>query len=728
MRLEPKAEELTDKVGLGRVVEPFSRAGASAGSIAKIGSVLEQTRRELLAIGGELGEILEPAGTQLTSEMQHLLDQQVCTIAVVGQIKAGKSSFINALVGRPDFLPTHLNPSTTAITRLHFNQPSQSGDAAVFHFFNEEQWRELASGTGPLRELTQRMVPGFEPALLRQSVFAVMSRAESRLGADYMQLLGRSHAFAVIEPATLMKYVCVGPLGDPGDVGLYSEVTRSADLYFDDGPFAFPVTLVDTPGTSDPFLVRDEITRRSLDKADAYVVVLSAHQPLSDGDLSLLRILRGLHKERIVVFINRIDELESLQTDLPEVIKYVRERLAIEFPGFEIPIVAGSAHYASDAQALALAKRTNSDDPSYVRFAGSNARPGQASIAAMNAALDELLARTHSAYVMRQVARCYSEMAQSCKAVARQELAELSRATSSDAITKEQANEELRQLVNEQQSLLMTRSVLDRVPGNLELRLNQILEDELGLQRERLIEVVNSHARYERSSLIATMRARRSGRSWACDVDSLRRELEAKFNAGFSSCEEKLLEYSANIVGYLNPVFEVLIPGAALPNPPARGTGAIEVPSLSSLGRPVALDLDVSWWARLWQTQPTAGERGGMIEQLIKEEFHPVVESLVASQKEAFLAYIALTTHWTAAACNNIIQALARRYERLASHLEEVRTSVGKETQEMIARHQQEAIAVAESRLAIATSAASRLATTMTTIDTWFDGPTRRRP
>lgn len=708
---------------------PTRVAGGVAGRFMRMGARMEQTRRELLAVGEVLVEVLEPAGAQLAREMQNHLQRLVCKVAVVGQIKAGKSSFVNALVGRPDFLPTDLNPSTSAITQLHFNQSSPSGDAAVFHFFTQADWRELASGSGLLRELTQRLVPGFEPALLRQNVFALISRAESRLGSDYERLLGRAHAFATIEPGVLRRYVCAGDVVPDGDAGLYSEITELADLYLDGGPFDFPVTLVDTPGTNDPFLIRDEVTRRALDTADAYIVVLSAHQPLSDGDVSLLRILRGLHKERIVVFVNRIDEIEDRQAGLPDLVAFVRDRLALEFPGFEIPIVVGSARFGGEAgHAVSAGPSAREVGTLDGERAGEEEGAEGTGMAAMRAAIDVLLANTHSAYVMRQVARCYAEMAQSCIAAARHEQAGITRAAAPDAASGEQAEEELRRLVNEQQSLLMTRGVLDRVPRNLEAKLYQILWDALRSQRERLAQIVDGHARFERNSLVATMRARRSGRRWTCDVASLRRALEGEFASGFEDCVAKLLEHTARIVDYLNPVFEILIPGTALPTPPSgRDAGVIQMPSPASLGRPLALDLDVSWWARFWQSQPTAGERGAAIEQLIKEEFHPIAESLAGSQMEVLQDYVRSTTHWTAFVCNNIIQALERRHERLTAYLEELRENIETQGRDAIARQQQEALAEVEQRLRVASSAADRLAIATETIEAWFD-PTKRSP
>ena len=78
--------------------------------------------------------------------------------------------------------------------------------------------------------------------------------------------------------------------------------------------------------------MRDEITRRALENADIYIVVLTARQALSSADVALLRILRGLHKERITVFINRIDELGDLVRDVPAIVKHVQAGLRPRVP------------------------------------------------------------------------------------------------------------------------------------------------------------------------------------------------------------------------------------------------------------------------------------------------------------------------------------------------------------------------------------------------------------
>jgi hypothetical protein len=328
----------------------------------RIGTSPARLREELVRTGHLLREVLEPAGTDLVIDAVRLLEDQVCRIAVIGQIKAGKSSFINAFIQQPDLLPTDVNPWTTAVTNLHFCSQQEPENSAVFQFFDAQEWEQLANGGGKLRELTERLVPGFEPDLHRRHVAALRVRAASRLGPEFQDLLGRCHRFATLSPDIVRQYVCQGDLPDSvganPTVGRYSDITKSADIYLPAGPFDYPVTVIDTPGTNDPFLVRDEITRRCLESADLYIVVLTARQALAPSDVALLRILRGLHKERIVIFLNRIDELTDVAKDTQTVVSSVRLRLRHEFPGTDIPLIPGSALWGN----CALAEETRNFD------------------------------------------------------------------------------------------------------------------------------------------------------------------------------------------------------------------------------------------------------------------------------------------------------------------------------------------------------------------------------
>lgn len=709
-----------------------------------IGTALESARRELLSAGQVLGEVLEPAGVGLTREAVRLLEQQSCRIAVVGQIKAGKSSFINALIQQPNLLPTDINPWTTAVTTLHFGQKSETEDAAIFNFFTSAEWERLAEGGGKLRELTERLVPGFEPALLRQHITAVKARASARLGPQFSLLLGQAHRFPSVNRETLVQYVCAGDAAAVGDIGKYSDITRSADIYPSKGPFDFPVSLIDTPGTNDPFLIRDEITRSCLDKADIYIIVLTAHQPLSDADVSLLRILRGLHKERLVVFINRIDELSDVARDSNEVVAFVRKRLGYELPGFDIPVIAGSAawgnavpnraqHEVDKTQALraiaycqesGLLRRNDILRPAQegtmvqpplqqALFAGSG-------LPRVYAALNELITTSHCAYVVRHVAHCFGEMARASDASVRNELDVLVKVHEQARMTADRTEVELDKLKAEQRDLEESARIIDQSSRDFEKQLGDIVQRDLAGLRERLTLQVDNHAREERDALVSVLLAGKAPKVWACDTASLRRRMGEEVVATFRQTEQTLSDLSYKVMAELRRLTMLLMPDHEPPSEPDIAADIAPPPSLMPLGSYVALDLDMSWWSQLWRAKPSPNERGDAIERLVKAEFHPVIDELVSSLEHVFEGYVRTTTRWSFAVCRNIVQVLTRRHDQLIAHYSAVRGGVDGCADPETVRQQADQIQQLKARQAMAENIAQRLHVLNQTIDRWF--------
>ncbi len=253
--------------------------------------------------------------------MLRVLARLTCRIAVIGQVKAGKSTFINGLVRIPGLLPTDVNPWTTAVTHLHFARADAPPNvAAEFTFFDSNEWERLARGGGHIRELTA--APG---ARLRAGAAAkARGRDAAPLGGPprrHAAHAARQEARVPLRspPRCSSRYVCSG-LPSTRARSTRASTPTSSSRRTSTSPAtisAFPPPSSTRRAPTIPFLVRDEITRRALESADIYVVVLTARQALSSADVALLRILRGLHKERIAVFVNRIDELGDLVRDVP---------------------------------------------------------------------------------------------------------------------------------------------------------------------------------------------------------------------------------------------------------------------------------------------------------------------------------------------------------------------------------------------------------------------------
>lgn len=313
----------------------------------------ELNRRELIRIAEDMNETSNDETRQFISRIIDDLSNLKPSIAFVGQIKAGKSRLINGFTGQAEYLPSDVNPWTTVITDMHFGHPSGRTSGAEFHFFDNRQWQALIAEGEELRNMFPDEEDSYKREMIEEQVEAMKTRAKLRLGESYKHLLGQHHDLDELTSEDLARYVCAGDdpteegSHDPGsDRGLYSDITRKAEVYFDIGHFPYPVTVTDTPGVNDPLLIREEISRQYLKESDFFVVVLSAHQALSRADLKLFRLMQALELGQIVVFINRVDELGGGAEDASKVRADVMDGLAQALGNSDIDVLMGSAQWA----------------------------------------------------------------------------------------------------------------------------------------------------------------------------------------------------------------------------------------------------------------------------------------------------------------------------------------------------------------------------------------------
>lgn len=299
---------------------------------------------------GRLEKLVVPEHLPTVSALLREQEQFRVRVSLVGQVKAGKTVLTNALVGKPGMLPSDVNPWTSVVTSLHVNTPKPRGSNAVFTFYTKDDWTNLTDNGGQLGELAERA--GFENELveMRRQIFEMQRRTEERLGHKFALLLGSQHSFSGFSTAIVDRYVCLGDDDSPVlGSGRYADVTKLAELYIDDDSFGVPTTISDTPGVNDPFLARERATLETLSSTDVCIVVLNAHQSFSTVDLALLRILMAMQPERIILFVNRIDELENPDQQIREIDSFIRGILHDKGITAHIPIVYGSAVWAEKA-------------------------------------------------------------------------------------------------------------------------------------------------------------------------------------------------------------------------------------------------------------------------------------------------------------------------------------------------------------------------------------------
>ena len=499
-------------------------------------------------------------------------------------------------------------------------------------------------------------MPDFDWNSFAEQVSTIRNSAQERLGDRFEALAGQSHQYDNVTKGLLEKYICAGSPFDgeteASGAGEYSEITKAADLYFDLECFNFPTILVDTPGVNDPFLVRDEITRQNLELADIYVVVLTARQPLSRADLNLLRLLKGLNKERIIVFVNKADELEMIGEHAPEIISRIQDLLAQELRLEIVPVILGSALWAktalsgskdevgerlasSDSLAGSSAAATLDTSGSFwlddasEREVKAEALLTRAGTPALAAALSDLMQSGHIPKVIDGVEGMLLTIAKNEAAIAGRHariieelLQQLDRAPEAarDPALFHGKVEPIRNIREE---------LADRI-DRLEREVSSLSQDLSVRLRSRLRALVTSFA--HNSGLKVTEHRKRANTvPWRCNTLQLRCDLEAEMSESLSRLQSDMTGLQETTARDLRKSLRraagdlgVTLIGGPLP---FRGLS----PRLAALGGMVAVDPDSPVWAEWWSRTMPIEERVKHLRDVIEVEFGGICEELAAA-------------------------------------------------------------------------------------------------
>jgi hypothetical protein len=128
---------------------------------SKIGRSLLRRRSGILSLCERLQSAIGPDQANLIGDIAQRLQGKMASVSFIGQVKAGKTSLMNAFIGQPGFLPSDVNPWTAVITRLTFGKEGVNHGSAIFSFFDDAEWQSFTHRDGRLQEVI-KTIPGSE--------------------------------------------------------------------------------------------------------------------------------------------------------------------------------------------------------------------------------------------------------------------------------------------------------------------------------------------------------------------------------------------------------------------------------------------------------------------------------------------------------------------------------------------------------------------------------------
>lgn len=245
---------------------------------AKIKNLVKELKRQDIITDEFYNEILQD------------LEKNKIQIAVIGQMKYGKSTFINSFIFHSNYLPTSSIPMTAALSIIKY------GDQEKYEveFFSKDEFAEIETKK-EFADIVQKAktIPN-KKELLGQSKKVSKYEFEEYVGADG-------------------KYT---PLVKMLTISVPNEILKES-------------IVVDTPGFNDPIESRSKRAEEHLKNADFVILFLYAQRPFDaqDRDIIINKLQYIGKSGKILFVINKADLLLDEYGTMDRVKEYIQEKL-----------------------------------------------------------------------------------------------------------------------------------------------------------------------------------------------------------------------------------------------------------------------------------------------------------------------------------------------------------------------------------------------------------------
>ena len=257
--------------------------------ISKIGAL--DKYKGYLSNSSDIVEFNESLKNLKTSLDEKREEKRIFKLGIVGQMKTGKSSFLNEYLFGEEILPTAATPMTAALTLIKYSDENK----AEIEFYNRDDWSSIEENNKEYeKEYKKALEEAKEEAEKKGRVFNKerfkFEDVDSILKGSYeiyknfkengldKSSLGETKTIKISNKKNILEdlkeYV--------GSKGKYTPLVKMTTLYINDDRIKDYI-IIDTPGTNDPIISRGQKTKEFLGKCD-YIVFLSYSSQFLDNN------------------------------------------------------------------------------------------------------------------------------------------------------------------------------------------------------------------------------------------------------------------------------------------------------------------------------------------------------------------------------------------------------------------------------------------------------------
>ena len=254
--------------------------------------ILENIIKEIQSLTNNENTINELAQTN------DYLNNQKFSIGITGVMNAGKSTMLNALMGK-EILGSAVVPETANLTVVKHN----INEKAKVFYWNTQEWEKIEKA-----------------ALELESMRDYVNETLSIFGDELNSYVQKESRYDEIDIKDLSLYTSAEAEGKKCNLVKYVELGSNLDFLADG------IEIVDTPGLDDPVIQREEITKEYISACDMMLHLMNVSQSATLKDVEfIIDALLYQNISKLLVVITRADTVSKEQ--LEEVINYTKSSI-----------------------------------------------------------------------------------------------------------------------------------------------------------------------------------------------------------------------------------------------------------------------------------------------------------------------------------------------------------------------------------------------------------------
>lgn len=267
-------------------------------ALEKLQNEVERQKRKIEEIEKSIETVEKEFNVRFDEERDDIkkqkerLDNPDLQIAIVGTIKAGKSTFINALL-QDNIATTDVTPETASLTKFIYKEENK----LLVKFYDEKEWKKILADIEKSEKEDKRKA--FEEEFESSGAKNIES-----------QYIGKSDETIEVSNIEDLKNKVEKYTSKSSPINYF---VKELTVYLNNENMPKDVTIVDTPGLDDLIAIRSNKTKDYIKEANAVIVCIDSRKLEGKEYTTITQVFEnvGEDKYKVMILGTQIDSLNK---------------------------------------------------------------------------------------------------------------------------------------------------------------------------------------------------------------------------------------------------------------------------------------------------------------------------------------------------------------------------------------------------------------------------------